>query len=185
MTIGHPLAGLKVGLSSNILRPQFPGFHFRKVMRETPESAGFWSRIHSATGAYAGVARRHVHLVTPSGHRPGRLQARHAHILQIGFRLAIAQADARSAMPISFRLASVWSSPRQTPGPPCPYRSDRPPSGHRQGGRQARRPYPSDWPPSGHRLGSRQARHAHILDIGLSLVIAQADASPVMPISLR
>ena len=58
-------------------------------------------------GAYAGAARRRVHLATvllrpPPGHRPGRRQARHARILQIGLRLAIAQADARPAMPISF-----------------------------------------------------------------------------------
>ena len=33
----------------------------------------------------------------PFGHRPGRRQARHAHILQIGLRLTIAQADARPA----------------------------------------------------------------------------------------
>ena len=40
-------------------------------------------------GAYAGAARRRVHLAPvlvrpPSGHRPGRRQARHARILQIG-----------------------------------------------------------------------------------------------------
>ena len=51
-------------------------------------------------GAYAGVAPRRVQLATvllrhPSGHRPGRRPARHARILQIGLRLAIAQADAR------------------------------------------------------------------------------------------
>ena len=40
-------------------------------------------------------------LRSPSGHRPDRRQARHAHILQIGLRLAIAQADGRPAMPIS------------------------------------------------------------------------------------
>ena len=40
-------------------------------------------------GAYAGAARRRVHLVTV--------------LLQIGLRLAIAQADARPAMPASFR----------------------------------------------------------------------------------
>ena len=62
----------------------------------------------SGMRAYAGAARRRVHLVTvllhpPSDHRPGRHQTRHAHILQIGLRLAIAQADARPAMPISFR----------------------------------------------------------------------------------
>ena len=59
-------------------------------------------------GIYAGAARRRVHLATvllrpPSGHRPGRRQARHTPILQIGLRLAIAQADARPAMPASFR----------------------------------------------------------------------------------
>ena len=62
----------------------------------------------SGMGTYAGAARRRVYLTTvllrpPSGHRPGRHQARHAHILQIGLRLAIAQADARPVMPISFR----------------------------------------------------------------------------------
>ena len=61
--------------------------------------------------------------------------------------------------------ASVWPSPRQTPGPPCPY--------------------PSDRPPSGHRPGRRQARHARILQIGLRLAIAHTDARPVMPISSR
>ena len=62
----------------------------------------------SGMGAYAGAARRRVHLVTvllrpPSGHRPGRRQARHVYILQTGLRLAIAQADARPVMPIPFR----------------------------------------------------------------------------------
>ena len=33
----------------------------------------------------------------------GRRQARHARILQIGLHLAIAQADTRPAMPVSFR----------------------------------------------------------------------------------
>ena len=46
--------------------------------------------VRSGMGAYAGAARRRVHLATvllgpPSGHRPGRSQARHARILQIGF----------------------------------------------------------------------------------------------------
>ena len=59
-------------------------------------------------GTYTGAARRRVHLVTvllqpPSGHRPGRRQARHARILQIGLRLAIAQTDARPVMSISYR----------------------------------------------------------------------------------
>ena len=59
-------------------------------------------------GVYAGASFRHVHIVTvllrpPSGHRPGRRQARDARILQIGLRLAITQADARPVVPISFR----------------------------------------------------------------------------------
>ena len=54
-----------------------------------------------------------THLATvllwpPSGHRPGRCQAHHVRILQIGIRLAIAQADARPSMSVSFRQASVW-----------------------------------------------------------------------------
>ena len=44
---------------------------------------------------------------------------------------------------------SVWPSPKQTPGPSCPY--------------------PSDRTPSGHRASRRRARHAHILQIGLHL----------------
>ena len=45
--------------------------------------------VRSGMGTYAGAARRRVHLATvllrtPSGHRPGRGQARHAHIPQIG-----------------------------------------------------------------------------------------------------
>ena len=42
-------------------------------------------------------------------------------------RLTIAQADARPAMSISLRKASVCPSPRQTPSPPCPYSSYRTP----------------------------------------------------------
>ena len=62
----------------------------------------------SGMGTYAGAARRRVHLATvllrpPSGHRPGRRLTRHVQILQIDLRLAIVQADARPAMPISFR----------------------------------------------------------------------------------
>ena len=43
-------------------------------------------------GAYAGAAQRRVHLAMVllwplSGHRPGRRQARHARILQIGINL--------------------------------------------------------------------------------------------------
>ena len=48
-------------------------------------------QVRPAMGAYAGAARRRVHLATvlrpPSGHRPGRRQARHAHISQIGHYL--------------------------------------------------------------------------------------------------
>ena len=82
-----------------------------------------------------------------------------------GLHLAIAQTYAKPVMSISSRYASVWSSSRQTPGPSCPY--------------------PSDRPPSGHRPGRRKARHVHILQIGLRLAIAQADAKPVMSISFR
>ena len=42
--------------------------------------------------------------------------------------------------------ASVWPSPRQKPGPPCPH--------------------PSDMPRSAHRPDRRQARHARIPQIG-------------------
>ena len=48
--------------------------------------------LNSGRVLYAGAARRHVHLGTPprppSGHRPGRRQAPHAHILEIGLHLA-------------------------------------------------------------------------------------------------
>ena len=52
--------------------------------------------------------RRCIRLATvlirpPSGHRPGKRQARHARILQIGLRLAIAQANALPGMPVSFK----------------------------------------------------------------------------------
>ena len=52
-------------------------------------------------GAYAGAARRRVHLATYSfclRLAIARRQARHARILRIGLRLAIAQADARPTM---------------------------------------------------------------------------------------
>ena len=63
-------------------------------------------QVMSGMGAYAGTARRRVHVATvllrpPSGHRPGKRQARHVRFLQIGLRLDIAQADARPVMPIS------------------------------------------------------------------------------------
>ena len=49
-------------------------------------------QVRSGMGAYAGAARRRVHLATvflapSSGHRQGRCQARHAHIPQIGLYL--------------------------------------------------------------------------------------------------
>ena len=49
-------------------------------------------QVRSSVGTYAGAARRRVHLATihprlPSAHRPGRRQARHARILQIGLHL--------------------------------------------------------------------------------------------------
>ena len=45
---------------------------------------------------------------------------------EYGLHLAIVQADAEPVMHISRRQASVWPSPRQTPGPPCQSLSDRP-----------------------------------------------------------
>ena len=49
-------------------------------------------QVRSGVAAYAGAACRRVHLATvplrpPSCHRPGRRQARHARILQIGLHL--------------------------------------------------------------------------------------------------
>ena len=49
-------------------------------------------QVRSGVGAYAGAARRRIHLATvflrpPFGHRPGRRQARHARILHIGLHL--------------------------------------------------------------------------------------------------
>ena len=68
----------------------------------------YHSYIGSAIGVHGREANRRVHLATvplqpPSGHRPGGRQDRHARILQIELRLAIAQADATIAMPVSFR----------------------------------------------------------------------------------
>ena len=49
-------------------------------------------KVRSGMGAYIGAARRRVHIAMvllrpPSGHRPGRRQARRAHILRIGLHL--------------------------------------------------------------------------------------------------
>ena len=65
-------------------------------------------QVWSGTGAYARAARRRVNLATvllrlPFGHHPGRRQARHVRIIQIGLRLPIAQANAKPVMPASFR----------------------------------------------------------------------------------
>ena len=65
-------------------------------------------QVRSGVGAYAGAARRRVHLATvllrpPCGHRPGRRQARHARILQIGLH------------PTQPR--GVWAPPRHGPAP--------------------------------------------------------------------
>ena len=62
----------------------------------------------SGMGAYAGAARRRVHLAPvllrpPSGHRPGRRQARHARILQIGLHLT--------------QPRSAWAPPRHGQAP--------------------------------------------------------------------
>ena len=52
---------------------------------------------HGGPGVCLGDGQTEAEGVTDSR------QARYARILQIGLRLAIAQADARSAMPVSFR----------------------------------------------------------------------------------
>ena len=62
--------------------------------------------VRSGMGANAGAASRRVHLATvlprpPSDQRPGRRPARHAHILQTGLSLTIAQADTRPVLPVS------------------------------------------------------------------------------------
>ena len=86
---------------------------FVRVSRLTDVNTfSFTIQVRSGLGAYAGAARRCVHIATillrpPSSHRPGRRQARHTHILQIGLRLAIAQADARPVMSVSFRKEST------------------------------------------------------------------------------
>ena len=76
--------------------------------RLRPANAVVTGQVRSGVGAYAGAARRRVHLATvllrpPSGHRPGRRQARHARILQIGLHLT--------------QPRSVWAPPRHGPAP--------------------------------------------------------------------
>ena len=56
-----------------------------KYFRRTPRKS-LVPQVRPGMGAYAGAERRHVHLATvllrpPSGHRPGRRQARQARIL--------------------------------------------------------------------------------------------------------
>ena len=88
----------------------------------------------SDVGAYAGAARRRIHLVTvlfrpPSGHRPDRRQTRHDRILQIGLRLAIIQADATCSYPLHRHppgaTAKHAGCPSAWPSPPNPSRHDR------------------------------------------------------------
>ena len=68
--------------------------------------------------AYAGAARRRVHLATilprsPSGHRPGRRQARHARILQIGLHLT----QPRSVCTPPRHGPASWITTRKDSGP--------------------------------------------------------------------
>ena len=75
------------------------------------KTQGGQNYIRSGMGTYVGAVRRRVHIATvllrpPSDHRPGKRQARHAHILQIGLRLAITQTDVRPVMPVSIRYGA-------------------------------------------------------------------------------
>ena len=85
---------------------------YRRKIPEISGNPGWYvvtnGQVRSGMGAYAGTARRRVHLATvllrpPSGHRPGRRQARHARILQIGLHLT--------------QPRSVWAPSRHGPGP--------------------------------------------------------------------
>ena len=97
------------GTHFKILLVRFLGLTFHRIRAHCgPECNVLHYQVRSHMGAYAGAARRRVHLVTvllrpPSVHRPGRCQARQAHIPHIGLRLATAMADARPVMPVSFR----------------------------------------------------------------------------------
>ena len=63
-------------------------------------------QVRTGMGAYAGAARRRVHRATvllrpPSDHRPGKRQARHAHIPQKGLNLT--------------QTLNLWTCPRYGP----------------------------------------------------------------------
>ena len=70
----------------------FPCGDLRGWIESRVSLVGRIDQVRSSVGAYAGAARRRVHLATvllrpPSGHRPGRRQVRHARILQKGLHL--------------------------------------------------------------------------------------------------
>ena len=65
-------------------------------------------QVSSGMEAHAGAARRRIHLAAvllrlPSGHRPGRRQARHVRILQIGLQLTRRQRNA-----LYHRKIGIW-----------------------------------------------------------------------------
>ena len=75
-------------------------------METTPKSPPVNEALLNMMGINPSILSIHLATVLlrpPSGHRPRRRQARHARVLQIGLRLAIAKADAIAVMPISFR----------------------------------------------------------------------------------
>ena len=86
----------KRGLMSSVSLPSFSSVsRITRAVYRFEYSTGYAltaGQVRSGMGAYAVAARRRVHLATvlprpPSGHRPGRRQARHARILQIGLHL--------------------------------------------------------------------------------------------------
>ena len=93
---------------SSCIHCQLPSDRRWPVNEETGQVRSGKAKSGQVWGTYTGAARRRVHLATvlprpPSSHRPGRRQARHAHILRIDLRLVISQADARPVMPVSLR----------------------------------------------------------------------------------
>ena len=83
--IRHPFCGLPRNLQRCAAT-----FNRKRTRKEKQGKFGvnFGGQVRSGMGAYAGAARRRVHLAPvllrpPSGHRPGRRQARHARIPQI------------------------------------------------------------------------------------------------------